>query len=261
MGASRQLLVRTWGRGISAIWEKYVQTFGEVYSAGSQPWLREAGYQNLTNSSRFVPLAKKGFARVRSIRLITRVPTGLGPVGFGTAAVRVLAKADLTTELIEVVLVCRPIRLTCCGLAPPLSLIETAPVKVPRLLELKVTEIVQDFPAPTVEPQVLVCVKPLEPVIAILLMCNVAPPTFVKAILCGGGGHVLGSSWQEKDRLVGTSLTTLPVPLTLAVCGLPGALSFTDKIAVREPGRVGWKVTLIVQLAPAARDVPQVAVW
>jgi hypothetical protein len=51
-----------------------------------------------------------------------------------------------------------------------------------------------------------------------------------------------------------------PVPLRMAVCGLLASLSETLSVAVTEPVAVGVKVTLIVQLAPAARDVAQMFV-
>ena len=52
-----------------------------------------------------------------------------------------------------------------------------------------------------------------------------------------------------------------PVPVRLAVWGLPAALSLTVSVAARVPVAVGVKVTLIVQFAPAARLVPQLLVW
>ena len=48
-----------------------------------------------------------------------------------------------------------------------------------------------------------------------------------------------------------------PVPVRLAVRGLPVALSVTASVALRVPAAVGLKVTLIVQLAPTARLAPQ----
>jgi hypothetical protein len=52
----------------------------------------------------------------------------------------------------------------------------------------------------------------------------------------------------------------MPVPLSATVCGLPAALSsiFTD--AVRLPAAEGLKVTLAVQLAPGASELPHVLV-
>jgi hypothetical protein len=62
---------------------------------------------------------------------------------------------------------------------------------------------------------------------------------------------------------VGDKLTTgaVPVPLRATVCGLPTALSLILSVAVRVPVAVGRKVTLIVQLAPAAKVLPHVCVW
>src|SRR5258708_19057470 len=63
---------------------------------------------------------------------------------------------------------------------------------------------------------------------------------------------------QPKLRCVGESSTSVPVPLREPVCGLPGALSATDSVPLRFPICVGLKVTLTVQLAPAANELPQV---
>ena len=41
---------------------------------------------------------------------------------------------------------------------------------------------------------------------------------------------------------------SVPVPVRLTVCGLPGALSANDKVAARAPVAVGVKVTLTVQV-------------
>ena len=54
-----------------------------------------------------------------------------------------------------------PLRLTACGLLLPLSVTVSVPVRKPRAEGVKVTEIVQLFPAARVEGltgQVLVCV-------------------------------------------------------------------------------------------------------
>jgi hypothetical protein len=56
-------------------------------------------------------------------------------------------------------------------------------------------------------------------------------------------------------------LVLVPVPMRLTVCGLPLALSVTETEAVRVPLAEGVKVTLIVQLVPAATELPQVLVW
>jgi len=63
----------------------------------------------------------------------------------------------------------------------------------------------------------------------------------------------------------GVSVTgNKPTPVKEVVCGLPAALSVTFNVPVRVPGIVGVKVTLIVQLAPAARvagETGQLFVW
>ena len=52
-----------------------------------------------------------------------------------------------------------------------------------------------------------------------------------------------------------------PVPVRLAVRGLPVALSVMVTVALRVPAAVGLKVTLIVQLPPTPRLEPQPLVW
>ena len=51
------------------------------------------------------------------------------------------------------------------------------------------------------------------------------------------------------------------VPVRPTVWGLPVALSLIISEAVRVPVAVGVKVTLIVQLEPAATEEPHVLVW
>ena len=53
----------------------------------------------------------------------------------------------------------------------------------------------------------------------------------------------------------------MPVPERLTDWGLPVALSVMARAAVRLPLAAGLKVTLMVQLAPAARLDPQLLVW
>src|SRR5947208_1358932 len=66
---------------------------------------------------------------------------------------------------------------------------------------------------------------------------------------------VVASSWLPKSRLVGANPTAgaVPFPLSATVCGLPLALSVTNSVPVRILEAVGVKVTLIEQLAPAAK--------
>lgn len=67
---------------------------------------------------------------------------------------------------------------------------------------------------------------------------------------------------DPKVRLAGVSAAgKAPVPDKDTVCGLFAASSETVRVPVREPVVVGVKTTFTVQLAPAARDAPQVFVW
>jgi hypothetical protein len=61
-----------------------------------------------------------------------------------------------------------------------------------------------------------------------------------------------------EDKL---TVAAVPVPERLTVWGLPLALSAMLSVAARAPLAEGVKVTLIVQLAPAATELPQVLVW
>ena len=73
------------------------------------------------------------------------------------------------------------------------------------------------------------------------------------------------TSCVAKVRLLGEGVAfgpeTSPVPLKPIGCGLPAALSVMVTEAVRGPLWAGLKVTVMVQLAPSARPVPQVLVW
>ena len=50
----------------------------------------------------------------------------------------------------------------------------------------------------------------------------------------------------------GPTVKSVPVPASATVCGLPVALSVMVTVAARAPAAAGMKVTLMVQLAPAA---------
>ena len=50
------------------------------------------------------------------------------------------------------------------------------------------------------------------------------------------------------------------VPDKGTLCGLPLALSVTSTEPEREPVAVGWNLTVIVQLLPAATELPHVLV-
>ena len=68
---------------------------------------------------------------------------------------------------------------------------------------------------------------------------------------------------MPKARVVGAKLAAgaIPVPERVTVCGLPVALSVTVMVPGWLPTAVGVKVTLMEQLAAAAREAGQVLVW
>ena len=133
-----------------------------------------------------------------------------------------------------------------------MSLTETSP-KLP-FSGLKITLIAQDPPATTLVPQVFVWEKNGEPVIVMLLMLSAVMPVLLSVV-------VSVFPTVPKLRLAGLNSTTVPVPVRLTFCGLPAALSVIDNVPVRVALCVGLKVTLMVQLASAARLEPQVFVW
>jgi hypothetical protein len=117
---------------------------------------------------------------------------------------------------------------------------------------------VQDPPAATLAPQVLVWEKSVEPVIVMLPMLSALLPVLLSVVV---SVLELALFTLPKLRLAGLNSTTVPVPVRLTVCGLPAALSVIDNVPFRVALSVGLKVTLMVQLASAARLEPQVFVW
>ncbi len=99
------------------------------------------------------------------------------------------------------------------------------------------------------------------PVTVTLVISKAAFPVLVRVTACTA--LVVPSVWLGKVRLVVVRLTAgpPPVPVRLTVWGLPVALSLTFNMAVRVPGAAGVKVTVIMQLAPAATVLPQLLVW
>jgi hypothetical protein len=93
-----------------------------------------------------------------------------------------------------------------------------------------------------------------------LVMLKAAFPVLLRVTFCAA--LVVPTFWLLNVRLVGERLVpaAAPVPVTLTVCGLPAALSEMLTVAVRVPVTVGVNVTLIVQLPPAATELPHVLV-
>ncbi len=154
-----------------------------------------------------------------------------------------------------------PKRLMLCGLSPALSFSVRDAVRDPPDVGMKVTLIVQFAPGKTVTPQVVAdCEKsPLfVPVKNIELMFSVSLPLFVTVTVCAA--LVVATACVVKVSVVGDIVAVAPVPNpnSVAVCGLPGASSAIETIAVLEPVRFGVNVTVITHELPAVNAAPQV---
>ena len=187
-----------------------------------------------------------------TVCVVLVVPTGWLPKGrlVGERLTRAAAGVPL------------PERLTVCGLPLALSVMLSEAVRLPLAEGVNVTLIVQLVPAATLAPQLLVCAKSLAlvPASARLVMLKVALPVLLRVTVCAV--LVVLTAWLPKARLVGERPSTgaVPVPERLTVCGLPLALSEMLSEAARLPLAEGVNLTLIVQLAPAATELPHVLV-
>jgi hypothetical protein len=144
-----------------------------------------------------------------------------------------------------------------CGLLPASSLTVRLPVRVPVAPGVKVTLIVQVFPATKDDPQVFVCAK--SPEVAIDAIFRATLWLFLSEAVVGV--LVVETTSDSNERLAGVIVAgAMPVPLREAVCGLLLASSATVSVPVRLPLAVGVNVMPIEQLAPTANDPPQVLV-
>src|SRR5947208_759144 len=151
-----------------------------------------------------------------------------------------------------------PLSVMICGLPPALSVTDSDPVRAPEAVGVKVTLMVQVAPAARSEERrvgevarVRVAAKAQEG--ANELIVKAAVPVFVSVTVIAV--LVVASSGLPKPRLVGANPTpgAVPFPLSVMICGLPPALSASDSDPVRAPEAVGVKVTLMVQVPPAAK--------
>lgn len=123
---------------------------------------------------------------------------------------------------------------------------------------MKVASILQLAPGDNELPQLFVC--PKSTLAVIWLMESATEPQLVNVM--DWPMLVVPNFWPPNDMLPGESLAhgTTPVPLSVAVCGLPGALSVTLSVPERSPAAVGLKVTLIMQLVFTGRELAQLFV-
>jgi hypothetical protein len=92
-------------------------------------------------------------------------------------------------------------------------------------------------------------------VIAIPLIVKVVVPTLDNVTVFAG--VVVPIATVPKFMLVGESFAVVPIPLSGTCWGLPAALSVTRRAAERAPLAVGLNVTLMLQPAPGANELPQ----
>jgi hypothetical protein len=141
-----------------------------------------------------------------------------------------------------------------------LSATEIVALSAPAAVGSNVTEIVQEAPAASDPPQLLVSAKAalFVPPTAILPMLSAAFPVLLS--LAVFAALLAPVSTEPKSSVAGASVAAgaVAVPVRELVCGEPEALSETLRAAVAEPVPTGANVTEIVQEAPAAREPPQV---
>lgn len=135
---------------------------------------------------------------------------------------------------------------------------DSDPVRLPTTVGLKTTLMVQLAPAATEAPQLLVWLKSpltvteeMEREVFPLLVSVTACPALELPSACEGNA-------SEEGESVATAANPVPLKVTEAGAGL--LLLDNDKDPVRLPKVEGLKTTLMVQLAPAPTDVPQLLV-
>jgi hypothetical protein len=165
-----------------------------------------------------------------------------------------------------------PFRVTDCVLPATLLTLSVTvrdALRLPLAAGVKTTVMVQEALAASVlgdRGQVVVSLK--SPAFApvgcgMLVIVKLALPVLVRVTDCEG--LATPTVWLPKVRLVAErpTLGPLPVPVRLTLCVLPATLlllSVMLNVAVRVPGALGVIVTVMVQLPPAATELPQVLV-
>jgi hypothetical protein len=148
-----------------------------------------------------------------------------------------------------------PLKAAVCGDPVALSATETVAAKLAAELGVNVTEIVQDAPAASVAPQVLVSAKSLGfvPPIVMPEMFSTALPVFDSVSGCAL--VVTPVATLPKLSVVGESVAVgaaaaVPVPWSVIVDGLAFALLATLIEPVCALAAVGVNVTVNVQVSP-----------
>ena len=131
-----------------------------------------------------------------------------------------------------------PERLTICGDPDALSVMLRDPVRLPNVVGVNVTVIVQ-FPETATVAQVFVCVKELAfvPVTATALMIRGAVPLFETVTVCVAADEptVVLAKVRDEGETPAIGVGTTPVPVRAIECGEPAALSTMLTAAVNKP--------------------------
>ena len=152
-----------------------------------------------------------------------------------------------------------PVSGTVRGLPLALSVIVMVPVRAPVAVGVNVTLIVQVIPAGSDAPHVFISAKSPELVIEVIFRTRL--PLFFSMIVLAGE-LVVVTSWLPKSKLVGVRTATgafaVPVPVSVANCGLLGSTSVKTSLADSADATEGVKVTFTVHDIPAGRLAAQV---
>jgi len=158
-----------------------------------------------------------------------------------------------------------PLRVEVWGEPLALSATETLAVNAPPASGVNVTEMTQDPAAASVVPQLLVWAKSvgLAPVSVMPEIVSAALPGFESVTVARAEVDptlVLAKMTEVGESTACGAAATVPVPLRVATCGEPVALSATETDALKVVAEAGVKVTEMVQVAAAARVLPHVVV-
>jgi len=155
---------------------------------------------------------------------------------------------------------------TVCGEPPASSATNKFAVRCPGAIGLNTTEIVQLAETATGAAQLLVKLKSpgFGPPSETPERCSVALPVLVTVTVCAAldvPSVVVENDGPLDGENVIAGAAATPVPLSARLCGLPGALSATCKLAVNVPALAGLNIMVTEQLALAASVAAQVLVW
>src|SRR5256884_258480 len=151
-----------------------------------------------------------------------------------------------------------PLSVMICGLPPALSVSDSVPVRAPEAVGVKVTLMVQVPPAPKITrlnsshgSTAHVASRLIEAENELILKASA--PVFFSFFFFNDPATTGIYSLSLHDALPIPTPGAVPFPLRENICGLPPASSASDSVPVRAPEAVGVKVTLMVQVPPAAK--------